>query len=74
MSRITDDRDQTMVEWSAWQRIVRNWHLHTDNINADNELVNAIRNWGEELAALRRTQGPDVLLRARQINCKPEAA
>jgi hypothetical protein len=42
-------RDLMMVEWGAWQRIVRHWHEHTDDINADNVLVDAIRlgakNW-----------------------------
>lgn len=65
-------RDPMMVEYSAWQRIVRHWHEHTGDINADNELVNAIKAWGEELVAMRVTQTPEVRERARQMNCKGE--
>ena len=65
-------RDPMMVEWSAWQRIVRHWHEHTGDINADTALVNAIRNWGEELVALRLEQSPETRGRARQMNCTTE--
>ena len=66
------DRDKSMTEWSAWQRIVRNWHNNTGDINVDDELVNAIKNWGEELVALRMAQTEEVRERARTMNCKPE--
>lgn len=66
------DRDLMMVEWGAWQRIVRNWHDHTGDINKDTELVNAIRAWGEELVALRLSQNPQVRERARTMYCKLE--
>ena len=69
---MTLPRDISMVEWDAWQRVVRHWHEHTGDINDDNELVNAIKAWGEELVALRLTQTPEVRERARQLNIKGE--
>lgn len=60
------------TEWEAWQRIVRHWNDHSGDINQDNELVAAIRNWGEELVALRMLQNEDSRLLARQHNCVPE--
>lgn len=67
------DRDLMMVEYAAWQRIVRHWHEHTGDINADNSLVGAIKAWGEELVALRISQTPEIRARARAMNCTEES-
>ena len=67
-----EKRDPVLVEWSAWQRIVRTWHMNTGDINHDDDLVNAIKNWGEELVALRLGQDAFVRARARDINCRSE--
>ena len=67
-------RDLMMTEYGAWQAIVRAWHEHTGDINADTTLVDAIKNWGEELVALRVSQSEEVRERARSMNCKTEVA
>ncbi len=67
------NRDLMMVEYGAWQRIVRHWHEHSGDINADDALVSAIKAWGEELVALRLSQASDVRERARAMNCTEES-
>ena len=54
-------------EWRAWQTVVEAWNttLVMDINNPDfNYIVAAIRWWGENLAALRMSQGEDMMERA----------
>lgn len=55
------------VEWSAWRTIARLWKTHRPEMEAagNNQLLLAIRMWGEELVALRMTQTPQAREEAR---------
>jgi hypothetical protein len=59
--------DLMTAEWAAWRAIVRAWPRARPDINSpyNSELLLSIRIWGEELAALRFTQPPEIWQQAR---------